>query len=124
MVYETVCPSPSNSIGNSYNSIYSNSYSRSKKFHKRRRKRTVALVRNLIKAKQNLWSRKKQFVRNILGINNRGRRVQHSYTPRRPYQSTAISRPVHYQGMNSTYCLKSQNSHLLQVSDFYNFCVS
>ena len=121
MVYETVCPSPSNSYsnsyGNSYNSIYSNSYSRSNRFHKRRRKRTVALVRNLIKAKQNLWSRKKQFVRNILGINNnRGRRVQHSYTPRRPYQSTDISRPVHYQGLNSTYL--SQVACLLCVCNF------
>ena len=86
MVYETVCPTSTN-----------NYYS----FPKRRNKRTVALVRNFIRAKQNLWSRKKQFVRNLLGIGNRRRRVHRA---RRPYQSTisrpvnTISRPVHYQG--------------------------
>ena len=90
VVYETVCPS-------SANSYYS--------FPKRRKKRTVALVRNLIRAKQKLWSRKKQFVRNLLGINNRRRRV---HKARRPYQSTisrpvnTIARPVSYQGQCST----------------------
>ena len=48
VVYETVCPTSSN---------YYN-------YPKRRKKRTVALVRSLIRAKQNHWSRKKQFVRN------------------------------------------------------------
>ena len=80
MVYETVCPKAAN--------YYS--------FPKRRKKRTVSLVRNLIRAKQNLWKRKKQFVRNILGLNRR--RV---YASRRPYQS-ANSRPVYKQGQYST----------------------
>ena len=77
VVYETVCPSSANTYSNSYSNNYSNSYSNSYNFPKRRKKRTVALVRNLFRAKQNIWSRKKKFVRNILGLNNRGsRRVQ------------------------------------------------
>ena len=125
VVFETVC---SNSYGNSYSNNYgnsnsygntysysnsysnsnSNSYSNSYNFPKRRKKRTVALVRNFLRAKQNIWRKKKQLIRNTLGL-NRGRRVQ---AARRPYQSkyntrpwrpvNTISRPVQYQGPYST----------------------